>query len=365
MAPTLDVAFAHRYPDGTEIRVEEVRLPAEPGRVTVLFGESGSGKSTFLRILAGLLRPAAGRVVFDRQPWLDTGRRLFLPPQQRRIGFVFQDYALFPHLTVFRNIACGLADLPRATREARVREAMDWLGLNGLADRMPSRLSGGQQQRVALARALVRQPELLLLDEPLSALDVQLRDRLRAELHALLVKTGIPAIVVTHDPCEALALADELVLLHRGRLLQSGPPTHVFNHPSSPEAAQMLGVETALDAVVESREGVLVRIVAAGVALTAVSPAPLAPGTHATACIRAEDVLLAAPGKPTGSARNHLPARVIRLSEAGGLMRLELDCGFPLRATLTRPSCEEMNLQPGSLIQAVIKAPKIHLIPRS
>lgn len=344
--------------------MEGLQIAADPGKVTVLFGESGSGKTSFLRVMAGLLRPDCGRVKMGGDVWFDSGKRICLPPQRRNIGFVFQDYALFPHLTASQNIACGLGGLPRGERAGRVQEAMDWLGVTDCAHRRPAQISGGQQQRVALARALVRQPRLLLLDEPLSALDLPARARLRGDLHELLIRTGIPTIVVTHDPSEALALADELVLMHRGGILQTGKPADVFNFPASFEAAQLLGVDTVVDGIVESSEGVLVRISAAGVMLTGISQDPLPDRTPVTVCIRAGDVVLAAPGNPAGSARNHLPGRIVRLSDCAGLIRVEMDCGFPLRAMLTRPSCGEMGLQPGSPIQAVIKAPSIHLIPK-
>ncbi len=364
MAEGIDIGFELKYPDGPAVSIPGLRLATDPGIVTVLFGPSGSGKTTVLRVLAGLTHPDSGRLVFRGQAWFDSEHSLRLPPQQRNIGFVQQDYALFPHLTVAQNVAYGLHSLPTADREVRVRETLNWLEISSLALRRPPEISGGQQQRVALARAVARRPQLLLLDEPLTALDAPTRRHLRGELHALLVRTGIPSIVVTHDPSEALAIADEIVLLHGGRVIQTGTPETVFNHPASIEAAEILGVDTMLDGTVTSQDDALVQILAHGIRLTAVSRDPLPAGTRAAVCIRAEDVMLARPQADSGSARNRLPGTVLRTSDEAGLVRIELDCGFLLRATLTRQSCQDLDIRPGSTIDAIIKAPNVHLIPR-
>ena len=362
MAENLLIDFSLYYPEGPRICVEGLRLATEGCHVTVLFGASGSGKTTVLRVLAGLARPDSGHVMFRGQTWF--GGECCLPPQERNIGFVSQDYALFPHLSIFHNVAYGLGHLPRSERNACVEESLEWLGLSELAERLPADISGGQQQRVSLARALARRPQLLLLDEPLSALDAPTRRRLRGELHALLKRAGIPGIVVTHDPAEALALADEIVLMHDGRILQTGKPFDVFNHPASVEAAGILGVDTVVDGLVESQDGVLVTVNAGGVRLTAVCHEPLPAGCAAAVCIRAEDVVLAPPRTVVGSARNRLEGTVIGAVEEAGLVRIELDCGFFLRATLTRQSCEELDIKAGTPIEAMIKAPNVHLIPR-
>jgi len=336
-----------------------------PGTVTVLFGSSGSGKTTVLRVIAGLANPDSGQVTFHGSTWFEGNNGISIPPQERNIGFVSQDYSLFPHLTVSQNVAFGLAGLSRDEQDLRVRESLCWLGLEDLAERHPSEISGGQQQRVALARAVARRPGLFLLDEPLSALDAPTRRRLRGELHSVLVRTGIPALVVTHDPSEALALADEIVLMHDGRILQIGTPSEVFNRPASIEAAQILGVDTVIDATVESQDGALVCVRAGGILLAAVSNEPLPFGCAAVVCIRAEDVMLASPATVGGSARNRLAGIVLSSVEEAGLVRVELDCGFLLRATLTRQSCEELSIRPGMHVEAIIKAPNVHMIPRA
>jgi molybdate transport system ATP-binding protein len=252
----------------------------------------------------------------------------------------------------------------RAERENRVRESLAWLGLEELAGRRPAEISGGQQQRAALARAVVRRPKLLLLDEPLAALDAPTRRQLRGELHALLSRAGIPAVVVTHDPAEALALADTLVLMHEGKILQSGAPYDIFHRPASIEAARILGVDSVVAGVVESCEDQLAGVRAAGAVLLAFSQDLLPSGTPVSVCIRAEDVVLTRPGAPSCSARNRLSGVVSDVVGEGGLVRVGIDCGFPLRAVLTRQSSEEMELRPGSLVEARIKAPNVHLIRR-
>ena len=365
MAESLLIHFSLSYPGGPCGCVDDLHLAMAPGKVTVIFGASGSGKTTLLRVIAGLTSPDNGQVIFRGLTWFDGAKGILLPPQERNIGFVSQDYALFPHLTVSANVAFGLGGISRIEKDSRVRESLHWIGLQGLGERLPSEISGGQQQRVALARAVARRPGLLLLDEPLSALDAPTRRRLRGQLHAVLEKTGIPSIVVTHDPSEALALADEIVLMHDGRILQTGPPSEVFNRPASIDAAEILGVDTVIDSVVESQEGALVSVRACGIRLAAVCQEPIAAGCAAAVCIRAEDVILSPPGTVAGSARNKLVGTVMGVVEEAGLVRVELDCGFILRATLTRQSREELDIRPGIQIEAIIKAPNVHIIPRT
>ncbi len=210
MAETLNARFLKRYPGGTVIR-GALEMPAHRHGLTVLFGPSGCGKTTVLRCLAGLEPIDEGGIAFAGVTWADAAKQKHLTPQQRDIGFVFQDYALFPHLSVAGNVGYGLASLPKAERRERVAAILERYGLSPHADKLPRRLSGGQQQRVALARALVRRPRLLLLDEPLSALDTALREDLRDELCQRLRALDIPVILVTHDRAEAEKIADQIV----------------------------------------------------------------------------------------------------------------------------------------------------------
>ena len=219
-----------------------------PGELVVLVGPSGSGKSTILRCIAGLHQPRGGRVVCGGMVWQDTAAGVpALPPQRRSVGLVFQQYALFPHLTAAGNIAKALGHLPRGRRAARVRELLELVHLDGLGARRPAELSGGQQQRVAVARALAREPAVLLLDEPFSAVDQVTRRKLHRELAQLRARVRVPIVLVTHDLEEAAALADRMVVLHNGRTLQSGPPSEVFCRPRSSEVARLVDQRNLFD----------------------------------------------------------------------------------------------------------------------
>jgi molybdate transport system ATP-binding protein len=332
--------------------------------VTVLFGPSGAGKTTTLRCIAGLDKPDEGTISFGEEIWSDSERSQFLGPQKRRVGFVPQDFGLFPHLTVERNIGYGLARKAGGERRTRVGEMVEWLGLGGLQSRLPGELSGGQQQRVALARAVAARPRLLLLDEPLASLDMPNRIRLRTELRQLLKQTGIPALLVTHDRDESLALGDEIVVMGDGQLLQQGPVQDVFNRPATSVVAAIVGVETVQPAQVVEIGPELITVTIGFTRLFALNTDLPRSVREAYACIRAEDVILMTGEPSQSSPRNCLPAVVKHLSPHGATIRVALDCGFPLVAMLTKQACEEMGLKEGVKVLAMIKAPNVHLIPR-
>jgi molybdate transport system ATP-binding protein len=210
--------------------------------VAVLFGPSGSGKTLTLQCLAGLVRPDGGRVVVDGHVLFDAATGVDVAPQQRRVGYVFQGYALFPHLTVRGNVGFGLRDRRRAERRRKEDEVLGRLGLEAFAERYPRELSGGQRQRVALGRALATDPALMLLDEPLSALDLPLREALRDELRSLLADWGIVAVLVTHDLTEAYRLGDRIVVYEEGRVIQAAPRAELLWQPSSRSVARIMGV---------------------------------------------------------------------------------------------------------------------------
>src|SRR3989454_2702090 len=216
---------------------------AEIGKTTVLLGESGAGKSTVLRVLAGLLHPERGQISLNDVVYFDSERRIAIPPQQRPFGYVFQDYALFPHLSVFENVAFGLRAqyLPRQLIRQRVGEALEQVRLSGLDERRPAQLSGGQQQRVAIARALALQPRLLLLDEPLAALDVQTRREVRQELRRILAHIGITTVFVTHHYLEALLFGHHILVLDHGRVIQQGSQRDLLERPRSSYVAELVG----------------------------------------------------------------------------------------------------------------------------
>jgi molybdate transport system ATP-binding protein len=367
MADALTASFTKRFPGGAVIRGELRPLEVSPSlqagsasRVTVLFGPSGCGKTTVLRCLAGLERPEEGRIQFGEETWFDAQQGVCLAPQQRGIGFVFQDYALFPHLTVEGNVGYGLQRLSRAERRRQVDQMLARFDLTQVARHHPRELSGGQRQRVALARALARRPRLLLLDEPLSALDATLREALRSELRQWLATGQIPVLLVTHDRTEALALGDELVVMSGGTTVQNGPMLEVFNHPANAEVARIVGIETLQPGRIVAVSDGLATLEVGTAWLFALPP----PGSnrHVYVGIRAEDVILTNTSESASSARNRLPAVVRSLHVAAPMVRVELDCGFPLRALITRQAVEELRLQAGTQITAWVKAPHVHLI---
>ncbi len=284
-----------------------------------------------------------------------------LRPQQRDVGFLFQDYALFPHLTAAENIAFGLSDQPGADRQRRTAELLAAFGVTEGATRLPRQLSGGQQQRVALARAIARRPRLLLLDEPLSALDGISRGAARQELKRLLAAFEIPVVMVTHDPTEALALGDAAAIVDGGRVVQHGPVDEVFSRPADLAVARIVGTETVLlGQVIQVADGVAT--VQVGSVQLAAAAGSVESG-EVFACIRADAVMLTqAPIQ--SSARNHFAGHVLELVPDGALTRVVLDCGIRLVALLTHAAVAEMHLAPGSPLVAIVKATAIHLIPR-
>jgi iron(III) transport system ATP-binding protein len=224
---------------GSETAVDSLTLAVREGELLTLLGPSGCGKTTTLRLLAGLARPDSGTINIAGETVAGEGR--FVPPEDRDVGLVFQEFALFPHLTVAENVAFGIDDRPAEEREARVDELLDLVSLSGYADHDPDDLSGGQRQRVALARSLAPEPDVLLLDEPFSNLDVALRKEMREEVRRILKATGVTAVSVTHDQEEALSISDRVAVVHDGHIEQIGRPEAVFEHPESRFVADFLG----------------------------------------------------------------------------------------------------------------------------
>ena len=358
----LDVDIAFRYPHGAGIECRW-RDPVGEPRVTVFLGRSGSGKTTVLRCLAGLERPQRGYVRFGDRVWFDAARGVDLAPDRRDIGVLFQDYALFPHLTVEQNVAFAARGLTRRAAAVRAAELLGTFQLRGLECRLPRQLSGGQQQRVALARAVFRRPQLLLLDEPLSALDRPTGDEMREELGALIRILAIPAYIVSHDRVDALALADRTVLLDEGRIIQSGTTQAVFDAPETPAAARLVGVDTILLGRIASVEGGLARVTVGGQEVRAAAPADA--GHEAALCIRAEDVTIALHDAADLSAINRWRAIVQSETPEGPFVRVGLNCGFRLSALVTRDAWQRLALKPGSGAWAIVKATAIRALPRT
>jgi molybdate transport system ATP-binding protein len=347
MATALTVDCRKTFP-GRFTAAAQLVLPLDYPRVLILFGPSGSGKTTLLRCLAGLEWPDEGRIQFGSTTWIDVAASIRLSPQARRIGYMPQDYALFPTHTVTGNIEYGLSDLPTAARQERVRELLALLQLQGLEQAKPAQLSGGQQQRVALARAIARRPQLLLLDEPLSALDAPTRVKLCGQLRVLLTQLAIPAIVVTHDWAEALTLGDTIAVISR---------------PANAEVAQIVGIETVVQGLVVANDNGLATVSVNGTMLKGLGAD--VSGSAVYVCIRADDVLLEQAGSGITSARNHLFGLVTEILPQGVLVTVTVDCGFLLRAMITRGAREDLGLERGSTVVAAIKAGAVHLVSRS
>jgi molybdate transport system ATP-binding protein len=391
----LQVDIRRTFRGGPTIRAA-FELDTASGETLVLFGPSGSGKTTVLRCLAGLDRPDEGRIVLGAEVWFEASTGRWLPPQRRRVGYLPQGLALFPHLDVEGNIGFGAAHLDGRARAARVRELVERFGLGGLERRRPAELSGGQRQRVALARALAASPRLLLLDEPLSALDAPTRERLRLELRDLLAAAGVGAILVTHDRTEALVLGDRAAVLVDGVVRQVGPTLEVFDRPADEAVARVTGVETVLAGVVVGAAEGLVTVDVGRVRLAVVAPGPgssagpassagevsagevsageasaePAPGERVLLTIRAEDVALGVPDEGAGrrrprgtSARNRLAGRVVGLEPHGPVVRVAVDVdGVRLVAAVTRPAVADLGLTPGRSVEADVKATAIGCI---
>jgi molybdate transport system ATP-binding protein len=298
-----------------------------PGEVLALVGPSGSGKTTVLRAVAGLARMAEGRIVFNGAPWFESDSGVNVSVQDRRVGFVFQDYALFPHMSARANIEAALGHIPAGERAAAAAELLARVNLSGLEDRPPHRLSGGQRQRVAVARALARDPNVLLLDEPFSAVDQVTRRRLQEELVRLRRSLSAPTILVTHDLGEARMLADRLCVIHDGRTLQSGPPDSVLNRPISAEVARLVDVSNVFEARVAGHDAEPARtwLDWNGVSLESPHRPDLAVGSDVAWVIPAAFVVLHRRDRPSrGEHENPVSGVVSDMTALGDAVRVSL-----------------------------------------
>ncbi|MGF1566796.1 MAG: putative 2-aminoethylphosphonate ABC transporter ATP-binding protein [Nodosilinea sp.] len=322
--PYLRIENVHKT-FGQFVALKDIYLDVYPGEFVCLLGPSGCGKTTLLRIISGLEQQTQGRVVQGGQ---DVSK---LPPSMRDFGIVFQSYALFPNLSANQNVAYGLQNqkVPKPQIDARVSELLTMVGLGGMGHKYPAQLSGGQQQRVALARALALSPGLLLLDEPLSALDAQVRVKLRAEIADLQRQLGITTVMVTHDQAEALAMADRIVVMDKGYIAQVGTPNSIYQSPQSPFVANFIGVMNFLDGVVESTD-----TVRCGNILLTTPHNTVPPGQVVVIAIRPEDMQVVDTPGPT-PVPNQVQADVVAREFLGSGYRLDLTLAGNARQPIT------------------------------
>jgi len=337
----LDVHIAH------PLRTFRLDVELTVGaRTLALVGPSGAGKTSVLRTVAGLLRPEEGRVVLDTETWLDTARRIDLPPERRRVGLVFQEYALFPHRTVRDNVGFG--------GRAHVDELLERFRITELAGARPAALSGGERQRVALARALAREPAVLLLDEPLSALDAFTRAHVRSELREVLRELALPTLVVTHDFEDAAALADLVGVLVAGRVLQIATPSALVAAPADGFVASFTGANLLRGIASEGPSGLTAVALEAGFTAYSVDPGR---GSVAVAVYPWE--VSVAREAPDDSAVNHVRAPITSLVQLGNRVRVRIG---PITAEVTTQSAERLGLREGDVVVASFKATGARLL---
>jgi tungstate transport system ATP-binding protein len=334
-------------------------LQVIPGEVFVIIGPNGSGKTTLLLSLALLLKQASGTILYDGRP-VKSGSEML--ETRRRSAVVFQEPLLL-NGTVRDNVTLGLR-LRKISKEEIPARTEKWLrrfGIDALAGRQARTLSGGEAKRTSLARAFALQPDILFLDEPFTSLDSPTRAALMEDFEDVLRETKVTTIMVTHDRNEALGLAHRIAVLINGQVRQVGIPEQIFSHPVDEEVAKFVEVENIVNGVIVSRQGKLVEIDIRGQVIEAISDYQT--GVQVNVCIRPEDITLSK-NKSSSSARNSFPGIITRISISGVLSRVEIDCGFPMVALITKKSADEMELEKGKQIYASFKATAIHIIKR-
>jgi molybdate transport system ATP-binding protein len=331
----------------------DVALEIAGGTCLALAGPSGAGKTSVLRVIAGLARPDRGRVSCDDEVWLDTEAGVDVAPERRRCGYVFQEYALFPHLRAWQNVAYPMRDLGRAQRRARAHALLERFGIAELADARPQTLSGGERQRVAVARALAREPAALLLDEPLSALDTRSRAAGGRTLAGVLAETGVPTILVTHDFTEAALLGDRIGVVDEGRIVQEGTAAELAASPVSAFVADFTGAVVLTGVARRGATGLTEVGLDGGGTVFSLEPGdgPVAVSVYPW------EIELAPPGTPhVGSAQNHLTLRVASATTIGSRVRVGLAAPQPLVAEISTTSAARLELVPGVEVVATWKA---------
>jgi molybdate transport system ATP-binding protein len=347
-----------------------VEIECRAGELLALVGPSGSGKSTILRTIAGLHKPETGFIRCDDEVWFDDQKSISIGTQHRHIGFVFQDYALFPHMNALQNVVVALGHLERNVRQARAMALLSQVNLKGLEHRRPDDLSGGQRQRVALARALAREPKVLLLDEPFSAVDQVTRRKLQRELVILRRNIKIPILLVTHDLDEAAMLADRLYVLHKGKTLQNGPPAEILRHPIDALVARLMGHTNIFSATIEGHypEQALTRIVWYGLLLELELNQSLEVGTAIDWVIHPAHIIMHRRGRPShGERENPVHGVVKELIVLGetSIVSLEIkgDDAVFLSFKISTHSASRNNLEVGAEASVSLLTEGIHLMP--
>jgi molybdate transport system ATP-binding protein len=344
----------------------DVEFSCEPGAVLAIFGPSGSGKTTILRSIAGLARPAYARVQSGADTWTDTDAGVWRPPHQREVGFVFQEYALFPHLTALGNVMTALGHRPRAERRSRAEALLDLVHLAGHASKRPHQLSGGERQRVAIARALAREPAVLLLDEPFAAVDRSVRRRLQNEVDSLRRALDVPLILVTHDFEDVVRIATHVLMLEHGRTVASGPLPALASRPDLAWLREAVGLGSVFEAMVSH-----VKVDRGLVELTFEGGTLLAPARHLTAKtlvrvrIPAREVILATAAPAGLSLHNVLSGTVsaVHAEPAFDGVIVQVTVGrTPLLAEVTRDAVDRLDITVGHRVHALIKSVSIELL---
>jgi molybdate transport system ATP-binding protein len=333
--------------------------------ITILFGPSGAGKTTLLDCIAGLIRPDAGRIAIAESTLFDDMLRIDVPPQRRKVGYVFQDLALFPHLSVEGNVEYGLSSLDKRERKRRSTAILESFRIERLRSRRPGQISGGERQRVALARALVVDPAILLLDEPLAALDAVTKAKIVEDLRAWNQEHRIPVVYVTHSRDEVFALGERVIVLENGRPIAQGTPHQVMSAPQNETVAQLAGFENIFDATVvaahEDRGTMACRLAGGNIELE--TPLVRAEaGSQLRVGIRAGDILLASLEPQGLSARNIFPGRVVALAQHDVIVAAKVDCGVEMEVHLTLAARDSLQLQPGRQVWLVVKTHSCHLM---
>lgn len=344
-----------------------VKFSIPPG-VTMLFGASGAGKTTLLRCVAGLIPPDSGQIKIGDATLFDSDARVDLPARERKVGFLFQNLALFPHLNVAKNIEYGLDGLDRAAARQRTENILESFRISSVRNRKPSEISGGERQRVALARALVTDPRVLMLDEPLSALDYPTQSQIIDDLRAWNAARHIPILYVTHSQREVFALGERVISLANGKVLSEGTPLDVLEAPTQESLAQLAGFENFFDATVASLSkefGTMLCRLDGAETEVEVPLSRAEAGSKVRIAIRAGDIIVAGEYPRALSARNIVPARIVTLRREGAMVVAEIDAGRKFEVHLTPAACESLGLKPERQVWLVIKTHSWRLVART